>query len=71
MPSPSPADDEAQQYSTPYAKFSSTPLRSDRARQSPAVSRGSPLLSRKRQAKQPLPIRMNLTETQVDKITSA
>ncbi|KAM4066955.1 hypothetical protein HRG_000965 [Hirsutella rhossiliensis] len=71
MPSSGPFKDEVQQHSVPEAASSSTPSRSNPVHQSSARSRGSPLPSRKRQAKQPLHIRMNLTETQMDKITAA
>ncbi|KAF4509552.1 hypothetical protein G6O67_003716 [Ophiocordyceps sinensis] len=71
MPTSSPAKDESHPHSVPTAAFSSTPSRSNRLHRSPVTSRKSPLSSRKRQAKQPLHIRMNLTETQMDKITDA
>ncbi|KJZ78870.1 hypothetical protein HIM_01643 [Hirsutella minnesotensis 3608] len=69
MPSPSPLNPESQQFSNP-ADYTPTPKQKPRNRGHTA-SRTSRLPTRARSAKQPLHIRMNLTETQMDRITEA
>ncbi|PNY23172.1 Uncharacterized protein TCAP_06889 [Tolypocladium capitatum] len=68
MPSPSPTKNEASKSNQSTSPL--TPSRRSLYRGS-ASSRGQSVSPKKRQAKTPLHIRMNLTETQMDRITDA